>query len=239
MKNKLVIIFILLFCNCLITFSQTNNLPGIIPSFFYKGKVNKRFDYNIFTSCTFIPVKSVEQGKQYTTRFSEVFLQSSIIYKYSKDVNFALGYTYIAGNSFSEKVETQHQIWQQAIVEHRIFKGYMLHRFRLIENINNKPAVLLNYQIAFEKPLQGRVLDVKEFYFSFFNEAFLNVSSFQTKFYTADWAFIGIGYKTPNAGRIEVGPLVQTIFNSNNNHSTLFLLQILWLTDYTIHKRKK
>lgn len=221
-------------CESLMCAGQSNNLPGIIPSLFYRGRITNRFDYNLFASTTFIPVKSTVEGKEYSARNSEVFLQSSFIYKFSKEINFAIGYTYIRGSSFQIVPEIQRQVWQQAIVEHRALKGLMLHRIRLIEIIKNDISPILNYQIAFEKPLQGRVLDSDEFYFTCFNEMFLDLSSNQPRFYQANWAFAGIGYKTHRAGKFEIGPLVQVTFN--REHSALYLLQILWLSDFKLFK---
>jgi hypothetical protein len=216
---------------------QSNNLPGIIPSLFYRGRITNRLDYNLFASTTFIPVKSTIEGKEYPARNSEVFLQSSFVYKFSKEMNFAIGYTNIKSTSFQVVPEIQRQVWQQAIVEHRAFKGLMLHRFRLIEIINKNFAPVLNYQIAFEKPLQGRVLDNDEFYFTCFNEMFFDLSSNQKIFYQANWTFAGIGYKTLRAGKFEIGPLVQITFNSEqNSQNALYLLQILWLSDFKLFK---
>ena len=216
---------------------QSNNLPGVIPSIFYKGSITNRFDYNVFASTTFIVTKSTIEGRQYPSRNSEVYVQPSLIYKYSDVLNFAVGYTYVNGNNFTEVRETEQQVWQQVIVEHKAIRGLMSHRFRLVENLKKNISPVLNYQIAFEKPLEGRVLDAGEFYFSAFNESFLNLSGMDG-FYSANWAFVGLGYKTLKAGKIEVGPLIQTTFVPQQSNNTLFLLQILWLSDARMFKHK-
>jgi len=227
-----------MFGSSLILSAQNHNLPGLIPSILYKGRITNHFDYNLFVSTTFIPIKSVIESKKYSPRNSEIYLQPSLIYKYSQDLNFSLGYTYIHSNSFSIEPENEQQFWQQAIIEHGLFKGRMLHRLRVIENIKKDLSPVLNYQIAFEKSLQGRILDAGEFYFTCFDESFLNLTS-HANFYAANWGFVGIGYKTLNAGKIEIGPLIQTSFNIKNKEpNTLYLLQILWLTDYKIFNKK-
>ncbi len=214
---------------------QSNNLPGVIPSLFYKGSISNRFDYNVFASTTFIVTKSTIEGYQYPSRNSEFYIQPSLIYKHSDVLNFAVGYTYVNGNNFTEARETEQMIWQQAIIEHRAIKGLMLHRFRLVENLKKDIAPVFNYQVAFEKPLEGRVLDAGEFYFTCFNESFLNFSS-TARFYSANWAFAGVGYKTLKAGKFEVGPLIQTTFTPQQGNNTLLLLQILWLCDSKLFK---
>jgi len=45
-------------------------------------------------------------------------------------------------------------------------------------------------------------------------------------------------YKTLKAGKIEVGPLIQTAFIPGRGNHTLFLLQMLWLGDSRMFKRK-
>jgi hypothetical protein len=217
---------------------QRNDLPGIIPSLFYRGSITNRFDFNVFASTTFIPVKSTVDGRNYPGRNSEIYVQPSLIYKYSGELNFAAGYTYIRGNSFKAANETEQQLWQQVIVEHKALKGMMLHRFRLVENLKKGVSPVLNYQVAFEKPLEGRVLDAGEFYFTCFNESFLNQSG-TSRFYSSNWTFLGLGFKTLKAGRIEFGPLIQTMFTSERSHDTLYLLQILWLGDSGLFKRSK
>ena len=88
--------------------------------------------------------------------------------------------------------------------------------------------------------MQGRVLDAGEFYFTCFNESIINLSSHPSNTFFADWIFVGIGYKTLKAGNFEIGPLVQSAYNKENkNLNTMFLLQLLWLTDYKLHNRQK
>lgn len=227
-------------CARVISFAQDSNLPGVIPSIFYRGRMTNHFDYNLFASATFITKASKVNGKEYGARNSEIYLQPSLVYKYSKDLNIAIGYTYVRGNSFSAVTEIEKQIWQQLIFEHRVFKGFMLHRFRLAEDIKNNLSPTLNYQIAFEKPLRGRVLDEGEFYFTCFNESFVNLSETSSAFYQANWAFAGIGYKTSKSGKFEFGPLVQTTFiNQSHQTNNLFLFQLLWIGNSQLFNRKK
>ena len=163
-------------------------------------------------------------------------MQPSLVYKFSGSLNFAVGYTYISGNSFTATREIEQQIWQQAITENRALGGLILHRFRLTEKFKSNILLGLNYQIAFEKPLQGRILDEGEFYFTCFNESFLNLSN-QVPFYSANWTFAGIGFKTSKAGKFEVGPLIQATFNAEQSNNTLFLFQILWVADSKLLKK--
>src|SRR5258705_12932819 len=145
-------------CKSLLLVGQSNDLGGVIPSLFYRRNIINRFDYNVFASSTFIVTKSTIKGRQYPSRNSEVYVQPSLIYKYSDVLNFAVGYPYVNGNNFTEARETEQMVWQQAIIEHRAIKGLMSHRFRLMENLKKDIAPVLNYQVPFEKPLEGRVL---------------------------------------------------------------------------------
>ena len=229
-----------MFSKCLVSFAQNNNAPGVIPSLFYRGRITNRFDYNLFASATFITAKSTVSNQGYPSPNSEVYIQPSLVYKYSRELNLSVGYTYTNGNNFRNTRETEQQVWQQVIFEHRIFKGAMLHRLRLVENLNSSISAALNYQIAFEKPLQGRVLDNGEFYFTCFNESFVNLSSNASGVYQANWSFVGIGYKTSKAGKFEMGPLVQSAFhNETGGNNTLFLLQVLWIGDSQLFNHKR
>jgi hypothetical protein len=226
--------------NCLISFAQNSSVAGAIPSLFYKGRITNRFDYNLFASTTFITTKSTVDGQPLPARNSEIYIQPSLVYKYSSELNVSVGYTYTNGNNFHNSRETEQQVWQQIIFEHRIFKGAMLHRLRCVENLSTTITPALNYQIAFERPLQGRVLDNGEFYFTCLNESFINLSSNASRVYQANWFFFGVGYKTAKAGKFELGPLVQTAFHSEGaGHDTLYLLQILWIGDSQLFNYRK
>src|SRR5258706_15359222 len=96
----------------LVLIGQSNNLPGVIPSLFYKSRISNRFDYNAFASTTFIVTKSTIEGRQYPARNSEFYIQPSLIYKYSDVLNFAVGYTYVNGNNFTEARQTEQMVCQ-------------------------------------------------------------------------------------------------------------------------------
>jgi hypothetical protein len=227
--------FIALMTTGFIAAGQRGNHSGIIPSVFFRGNITDRFDYNVFASTTYLPFRSGIKGSEYVRKNSELYIQPGLVYKYSSELNFAVGYTYIRSNSFTPIIETEQQIWQQIIFEHAAFKGLMLHRIRLIEDLKREHPTAFNYQIAFEKPLEGRVLDEGEFYFTCFNETFLNLSS-NSGIYS-NWTFAGLGFKTFKAGKLEVGPLIQTAFNVGKRNDTLYLLQVLWLFDSKLFRR--
>jgi len=241
MQGRYLLLLVGLLGKSLVSLGQQNaNLPGFIPSVFYRGHISNRFDYNIFASTTIAQAKSTADGKAGRVRESEIYLQPSLVYKYSKELNMTAGYTFIRTGNFPASAETEQQVWQQIIFEHGALRGAMLHRFRMVENINANVSPSINYQFAFEKPLQGRMLEEGEFYFTCFNESFINLSPGASRIYPANWSFAGIGYMTSRAGKLEVGPLVQTTFhNQTEGRTTLYLLQILWTADLKILHPKR
>jgi hypothetical protein len=93
-------------------------------------------------------------------------------------------------------------------------------------------------------PLQGRTLDVHEFYFNAYNEFYFTLSNPSARprngFYSEDWAYLGIGYNTGKTGRVEVGPLYQTALrNRNRERRNLILFQVLWVTSFNSKFKKK
>jgi hypothetical protein len=122
--KKLILFLIAMLCKNFMIMSQSD-LPGIIPSVYYKGSISNHFDYSVFASTTFIVTKSTIEGRECPSGNSEIYLQPSLVYKYSDRLNFATGYTGVNGNNFTETRETE----QQVIVQHKAaVRGLMSHR---------------------------------------------------------------------------------------------------------------
>ena len=66
MRKEFIICFIVVLFDGVFAIGQDNNLPGIIPSMFYRGRITNRFDYNFFASATFIPIESTVDEREYS-----------------------------------------------------------------------------------------------------------------------------------------------------------------------------
>ena len=238
--------------------AQNLNFYGFLPSYSQTGLISKKFDYNFFASTTYSAFDRTFGGLDYPAKFLQVYVQPSLIYKYSPDLNFSVSFTYnYQRNNPLALYFSEYRPWQQVVYSHNLFKlkGRISHRVRfeqrLIKNQNDirRMTTRLRYQIGYMVPLQGKSLDAHEFYLNMYNEFYFSLSNppaprLRSAFYSENWTYIGIGFNTGKMGRIEVGPLYQGAYRNprvghQHNRRNLSMLQILWVTNFNPPKKKK
>ena len=243
---------------CTTVFSQNLPFYGTLPAISQTGRISSTINYNFFASTTIDAFKETVNTIQYPATDLQLYIQPSIIYVHSPNVNFAASYTYqrnnpfnttISANPFSSTFSNEHRLWQQAIFSFPVSKGRLNNRFRFEERFiqqkvagmvtNNYPlSTRLRYQVAFNMPLQGKTLDKNEFYLNTYNEFYFSLTGNKNANYSENWSYAGIGYDIGKMGRVELGYLFQT-FVRNTNHDLRFLnlAQVMWITNFN-PKRK-
>lgn len=240
--RKLIALYILLQSNA---FAQDLNFLGLIPTFSQTGRINQRLNYNIFVSETIDILNEKISNINYPASNLQLYIQPSIIYTYSQNLNFAasITYNYQKGNPdvpFFKELRP----WQQIVYAHNISHGRMSHRLRFEERFIKNEATKkwpvttrLRYQIGYNIPLNGKTLEYNEFYFNCYNEFYFTLTvpegAIRNALYSEDWIYAGIGYQLPGFGRLEIGPLSQFLVrNRQQDLRNLFLLQIAWITNF-------
>jgi hypothetical protein len=228
---------------------------GFLPSYSQTGLISKKFDYNFFASTTYSAFDMHFRGLDYPAKFLQVYVQPSLIYKHSPNLNFSVSFTYNYQRGNPRALySSEYRPWQQVVYSHNLFnvKGRVTHRVRLEQRMN-KPVgdkrrltMRLRYQIGYMIPLQGKTLDAHEFYLNMYNEFYFSLSNpeapapLRNAFYGENWTYIGIGYNTGKTGRIEIGPLYQGAYrNPQHERRNLGMLQVLWVTNFNPPKKKK
>jgi hypothetical protein len=233
--------------------AQNLNFFGFLPSYSQTGLISKKFDYNFFASTTYSAFDMRFGGLDYPAKFLQVYVQPSLIYKHSPNLNFSVSFTYNYQRGNPRALfSSEYRPWQQVVFSHNAFnmKGRVTHRVRFEQRlIKNKGDIRrlttrLRYQIGYMVPLQGKTLDVHEFYLNMYNEFYFSLSNPEARprnaFYSENWTYIGIGFNTGKMGRIEVGPLYQGAYrNLQHERRNLSMLQILWVTNFNPPKNKK
>jgi hypothetical protein len=239
--------------------TQNLNFYGFLPSYSQTGLISKKFDYNFFASTTYSVFDRTFAGVEYPAKFLQIYVQPSIIYKHSPNLNFSVSFTYnYQRNNPLALYFNEYRPWQQVIYSHNLFKikGRMAHRIRFEQRLIKTKVdsirrftTRLRYQIGYMLPLQGKTLDAHEFYLNMYNEFYFSLSNppaprLRSAFYSENWTYLGIGYNTGKMGRIEVGPLYQGAYRSpsmghQHNRRNLSMLQVLWVTNFNPPKKKK
>jgi len=193
-------------------------LYGVLPFVSKTGKVTDTFDYNLFASTTYNFRNTTFKGRDIPERDTQLYIQPSLIYKYSPDLNLALGYVFQRNNPFSSEYSNENRLWQQILGAHDLKGGRMTHRVRYEERFihNTKTggdplSTRVRYQLGYSIPLEGKELDPGEFYLNSFNEFYFSLTGQKNATYSENWTYVGIGYLIPGVGKIEMGPLYQTV----------------------------
>jgi hypothetical protein len=132
MKRKALLLLFTI--SSFVVHSQDLNYAGVIPTFSQTGRITQRFNYNFFISETFDTFDETIKNKEYPASNLQLYIQPSIIYAYSPNLNFAASFTYNFQRSnpvasfFNEL-----RPWQQVVYAHNLLNGRMSHRIRFEE----------------------------------------------------------------------------------------------------------
>ncbi len=240
------LLFLLVFCQT-IAFSQNLTFYGILPVINQTGRISQKFNYNFFASTTIDVFKSLQNNTNYPAKDLQLYIQPSIIYIASPNLNFGASYTYQRNNPITPDYTNEHRIWQQLIYSLPLANGRLTNRVRFeerfIQTNNTAPhslATRARYQIGFNMPLQGKTLDEKEFYLNTYNEFYFSLSGTKNTTFSENWSYLGVGYNMGKMGRLELGYLSQMyVRNTAKDLRFLELTQLMWVTNFNFARKKK
>jgi len=155
-------------------------------------------------------------------------------YYLNGQVSITAGYcyaiTYPYGAFAAKCMFPENRIWEQINLKSSIGIVEVINRFRLEQRYINSPvledgiyepgdAVYTNRAralIRFYVPLKGKTIEDRSCYVSGFNEVYINFGK-NVGFNILDQnrVYLGIGYKMPKVGRLEIGYLNQLILKSD------------------------
>lgn len=227
-------LFVLVLANAWDVRADNYDLYGGLLLLSQTGRIADRFDYNLFASSTYNFSPTTFQGKSVPSRDTQLYLQPSVIFKQSANLNFALGYAFQKNNPLSEDFSDENRIWQQSVVSNQLGVGRMTHRFRFEERFihdrktgGDPLSTRARYQLGYSMPLQGREIDAGEFYLNSFNEIYLSLSGQRNATYSENWTYAGVGYLIAGVGKLELGPLYQTaVINNSGDRRNFLVLQL-------------
>jgi hypothetical protein len=218
---------------------------GFLPAINLTGSFGGKINVNLFSSTTIDAVNERIGGIEYPATDFQFYLQPSVIYVHSPQLNFAASYTYQRNNPFQDNFVNEHRLWQQVIYAMPLGAGKLNQRLRLEERfIENRVTskypyfTRARYQIGYNQPLQGRTLEAHEFYLNTYNEFYFSLTGAKNATYSDNWTYGGVGYDLGNLGRFEVGYLFQTaVRNAQKDLRFLNLAQVMWVKNFSLKKK--
>lgn len=162
------------------------------------------------------------------------FIRPGVTYHFNKKNSVTAGYmlnnTYNRLTGASKNSLTEHRIWEQYLLTHKIKSVLVSHRFRLeqrfIERLSG-PDVFsqrFRYFARFIIPLVKEETYTKGFFVALQNEVFLhlqNKEKLNNHFFDQNRAYVAAGYRFSQKLDLETGYLNQTtkgISSNTNNH---------------------
>lgn len=189
----------------------------------------------------------------------QLLLRPGINYYINSQVSVTAGYcfaeTYPYGEFAVKSAFPENRAWEQLQLKNSMGSVEVINRFRMEQRFVNAP-VLKNGDYApgdaiytnrarilnrFSLPFKGKTIEDHSLYVSAFDEVYINFGkNVGFNIFDQNRAYLGIGYKIPKAGRLEIGYLEQTIFRADGvkverNHT----FQISLLSMLEFRKKKE
>lgn len=134
--------------------------------------------------------------------------------------NILLGYGFINSQKYlsnsNEKVGTnEHRVFQQFITRQSFNKVFLQHRYRIEERfLPNDFQMRFRYFLGINIPINKPRLEKNAYYFSAYNEIFINA---QQNIFDRNRLYGAIGYIFNKNIKMEAGYMAQTLESTNRN----------------------
>ena len=178
--------------------------------------------------------------------WQQLLLRTGVNYYLSSQIFATAGYCFVQTHPYGgfpvNATFPEHRLWEQLQIKQQLEQFEWVTRFRLEQRFSNLPVLnptdntfapgdavytnrfrLLN---RFSLPFKGKTIVDKSLYISAYDEFFINFGEkIATNFLDQNRAYVALGYKIPNVGKLEVGYMMQNIFRGDGvkieNNSTL------------------
>lgn len=155
----------------------------------------------------------------------QLLLRTGVGYNLSEgNNNLLLGYGYILSQNYFSDVDdkfdvNEHRIFQQFINRHKVNTVSFQHRFRFEQRfIEEDFKMRFRYFLAINVPLNSKEMIDKTWYFSAYNEIFLNT---EDDVFDRNRLYGGFGYKVNSGLRFEAGYMNQFLNGGNRDQINL------------------
>jgi hypothetical protein len=240
MIKKIAITFFIAI-NIQITLKAQNlNYFGLFPVYNQNGNIYKKWDYSLFFFSAINTFNQTIKGVDYPPNVFLVFGEAALAYNVNRKFSIAGAYVYQGANVFNSDYVSENRLYQQITYKHFINeKTTLRHRLRFderfIQDRETGKAPLshrLRYLFGIETVLSEKL------YFTVYNEVFFTTSTPKAAFYSENWAYAAIGFKTKKMGNFEAGPIFITwVRDAAQDRINLWYLQLTWITTLNFSKQ--
>lgn len=157
----------------------------------------------------------------------QLLLRTGIGYNLTpRNNNVLLGYGYIRSENYisggsSKRVTEEHRLFQQFITKQNFGRFYLLHRYRIEERfIGDNFRLRFRYFFSLNIPINGKEMKEQVFYFSAYNELFVN-SEYEV--FDRDRWYFALGYNITANLRVETGFMEQMLSGRERNQIQIVL----------------
>jgi hypothetical protein len=222
-------ISLLLFLKGYICHAQDLNFPGISPSISVSAAIDSRFNINVLTASKIRLGERTIKEEKYSNQILEVYSQALLSYQPNKNLQVGFAYGFQRNNPFLHDWRNEHRLVQQFNLITHFNQSMLYNRLRFEERwfsfptTANEFAARVRYQLGFATPLSSHI------YWQINEEAYIIPSSYRNAFFSENWIYSGIGFKTKYLGSFETGLGCNSIAkNSKGDFTNYFLLQLAW-----------
>lgn len=157
----------------------------------------------------------------------QLLLRTGIGYNLTpKNNNVLLGYAYIRSENYVtgsnvKSVSEEHRIFQQFITKQNFGRVYLQHRYRIEERfIKDIFKLRFRYFFAINIPINSKEMQARAFYFSAYNEVFVNS---ENEVFDRDRWYFAMGYNINANLRVEAGFMEQMFSGRQRNQLQIAL----------------
>lgn len=242
MKNTTIIIVVLFFCTIKTSNSQSLTQLGFIPRINYTTPINKYFNFN-GTFFSEVDVFDDQVGDlKLPKKVINLTFVAGVSYKLNSNNLLTGGYLFRIIDPFEDgESRIEHRLIQQFVhIQHfgiwRL-RHHLRSEQRFIESsLSNgvfNTFFRFSYTFGWDVPLQGKQLDTNEFYLNSVTSYFIQANKPRNAFNNLNEFYIGLGYKTKNIGRFEIGPEAKLVVrNRAKDLNTTIFIDIIWYPEF-------
>jgi hypothetical protein len=166
----------------------------------------------------------------------QLLLRTGLNFHANANVFFTAGYCFVHTSPYGvfpvKLAYPEHRLWQQVQIKNQLDRFELVSRFRLEQRFAQLPmfdSVVSAYEVGdaiytnrarilnrVSIPFKGKSIVDKSFYLSAYDELFTNFGkNIGKNIFDQNRAYIALGYKMPNVGKIEAGLMQQDILKSD------------------------
>ena len=240
MKLKYISFFIIFLGSGLHLFAQDVTHLGLLPRINYSKPINEHFNFN-FTGFGEIDLADNQiDNAVLPSKVLNLTFVGGLAYKINHNSILTSGYLFRIIDPFRSEHRLEHRFIFQFVQIQHLGKLRLRHHFRFEErfieavNVDEFNAITrLSYSLGWDIPLQGKHLNPNEFYLNSISSYFVQPSKPRTAFNNLTEFYLGLGFKTKNIGRFEIGPEAKiSVRNVEKDLNALVFIDFIWYPSF-------